>query len=135
MACAVVALACALALQGSPATPEPLYRRRPVAETDYSAEPDLSQPPAPVPAPVYHLTHALLDARAEVLKALPLTNEAADAERHGSARARRRSRGAWIPWLVNAALGTLITADVYVESRLFAQAAAGGAERGPKGCG
>ena len=120
VACAVVALACALALQGSPATPEPLAVVD-LTRTDYSAEPDLSQPPAPVPAPVYHLTHALLDARAEALKALPLETKPPTPERHVVGKGASTVSWRLDPWLVNAALGTLITADVYVESRLFAQ--------------
>ncbi|CAH0373098.1 unnamed protein product [Pelagomonas calceolata] len=120
VACAVVALACALALQGSPATPEPLAVVD-LSVTDYSAEPDLSQPPAPVPAPVYHLTHALLDARAEALKALPLQTTPPTPERHVVGKGASTVSWRLDPWLVNAALGTLITADVYVESRLFAQ--------------
>ena len=120
VACAVVALACALALQGSPATPEPLAVVD-LSQTDYSAEPDLSQPPAPVPAPVYHLTHALLDARAEALKALPLQTKPPTPERHVVGKGASTVSWRLDPWLVNAALGTLITADVYVESRLFAQ--------------
>ena len=120
VACAVVALACALALQGSPATPEPLAVVD-LSQTDYSAEPDLSQPPAPVPAPVYHLTHALLDARAEALKALPLETKPPTPERHVVGKGASTVSWRLDPWLVQAALGTLITADVYVESRLFAQ--------------
>ena len=120
VACAVVALACALALQGSPSTTEPLQVVD-LTRTDYSAEPDLSQPPAPVPAPVYHLTHALLDARAEALKALPLQTKPPTPERHVVGKGASTVSWRLDPWLVNAALGTLITADVYVESRLFAQ--------------
>ena len=96
VACAVVALACALALQGSPATPEPLAVVD-LSQTDYRRNRTCRSRRRPVPAPVYHLTHALLDARAEALKALPLQTTPPTPERHGSARARRRSRGAWIP--------------------------------------
>ena len=106
---------------GEPRHPRTAVQVVDLSQTDYSAEPDLSQPPAPVPAPVYHLTHALLDARAEALKALPLQTKPPTPERHVVGKGASTVSWRLDPWLVNAALGTLITADVYVESRLFAQ--------------
>jgi hypothetical protein len=110
---AVVALACAIMM----ATPEHHPpRATPIVEPPVV---DLSQPPSPVPRPVYHLTHALRDMKAAAL-ALPLRTQPPTPERHVVGKGASTVTWSLDPWLVRAAVGTLITADIYVEHRLFA---------------